>query len=103
MAKQKKKKTITTIFGRKKVCTHKEQSDGAYFLKLIIYFICGTFWVRLLNIQFGPIEHLSVPLGLLVGIAFSTYECSHVDKKIELAVLLAATFTSFYLPVGVTV
>jgi hypothetical protein len=103
MAKQKKKKTITTVFGTKKVCTHKNQSDAAYFLKLIVYFICGTFWVRLLNVEIGPFEHLSLPLGLIVGVAFSTYECSHVDKKIELAVLLAATFISFYLPVGITI
>lgn len=103
MTKQKNTNTITTIFGRQKVCTHKKQSDTAYFLKLIMYFICGTFWVRLLNIDVGPFEHLSLPLGLAVGIAFSTYECSHVDKKIELAVLLAATFISFYLPVGVTI
>ncbi len=102
MAKQKKNKTITTIFGRQKVCTHTSQSDTAYFLKLIMYFICGTFWVRLIGINFGPFEHLSVPLGLVVGVAFATYECSHVDKKIELAVLLAATFISFYLPVGIT-
>lgn len=103
MAKQKKTKTITTIFGRQKVCTHKKQSDTTYFLKLIVYFICGTVWVRLLGINVGPFQHLSLPLGLIIGIAISTYECSHVDKRIELAVLLAATFISFYLPVGITV
>lgn len=102
MIKQKNRKTVTTIFGTKKVCTHKQQSDTAYFLKLIVYFICGTFWVRLLNVDIGAFTHLSLPLGLVAGIAFSTFECSHVDKKIELAVLLAATFISFYLPVGIT-
>lgn len=102
MAKQ-KTRTITTLFGGKKVCTHKSQSDSAYFLKLVVYFICGTFWVRLIGVQLGPFEHLSLPLGLVVGVAFATYECSHVDKKIELAVLLAATFISFYLPVGITI
>ena len=103
MVKKKSTRTITTIFGTKKVCTHNKKSDTAYFLKLIVYFICGTFWVRLLGVNFGPFEHLSLPLGLIVGVAFSTYECSHVDKKIELAVLLAATFISFYLPVGITI
>jgi hypothetical protein len=103
MAKTKRKRTITTIFGTKRVCTHKHQSDTAYFLKLVLYFICGTFWVRLLNVQLGPFEHLSLPLGLVVGAAFSSYECSHVDKKIELAILLGATFISFYLPVGIIV
>lgn len=104
MAKQKKtNRTITTIFGGKKVCTHKHQSDTAYFLKLIMYFICGTFWVRLIGVDIGPFAHFSVPLGLVIGIAFSTYECSHVDKRIELAVLLLAAFISFYLPVGITI
>lgn len=91
MAKQKRK-------SKKSV-----ESDSAYFLKLVLFFILGTFWVRLVNINSGPFEHLSLPVGLIVGLIFASHEHFQVDRKIEYAVLLAATFISFYLPVGITV
>lgn len=92
MAKQKKKKIVRT-----------RESDSSYFLKLVLYFILGTFWVRLLHIDIGPFEHLSLPLGLLLGVFFASHEHFQIDRKIEFAVLLAATFISFYLPVGITI
>ena len=78
------------------------ESDSAYFLKLVLFFMLGTFWVRLLNVSFGPLDHLSVPLGLVIGLIFASHEHFKIDRKIEYAVLLAATFISFYLPVGIT-
>lgn len=79
------------------------ESDSAYFLKLILFFILGTFWVRLLHINIGPFEHLSVPLGLVIGLFFASHEHFQIDRKIEFAILLGATFISFYLPVGITI
>ena len=92
MAKQKRKNK-----------TYQKETDSTYFLKLLMYFAIGTLWVRLLNINIGPFEHLSLPLGLLIGLVFASHEHFQIDRKIEFAVLLAATFISFYLPVGVTV
>ena len=91
MAKQKRKASKTT------------ESDSVYFLKLILYFLFGTFWIRLLNVSIGPFEHLSLPIGLLLGLLFASHEHFQIDRKIEFAVLLAATFISFYLPVGITI
>lgn len=82
---------------------NQKETDSTYFLKLLMYFALGTLWVRLLNINVGPFEHLSLPLGLLIGLVFASHEHFQIDRKIEFAVLLAATFISFYLPVGVTV
>ncbi len=79
------------------------ESDSAYFLKLVLYFLLGTFWIRLLNVSFGPFEHLSIPVGLILGLIFASHEHFQIDRKIEYAVLLAATFISFYLPVGITI
>jgi hypothetical protein len=81
----------------------KTETDSAYFLKLVMYFILGTFWIRLVDVSFGPFEHLSLPLGLLIGILFASHEHFQIDRKIEYAVLLVATFISFYLPVGITI
>ena len=79
------------------------ESDSAYFFKLVLYFLLGTFWVRLLNVSFGPLDHLSIPAGLILGLIFASHEHFQIDRKIEYAVLLAATFISFYLPVGITI
>jgi hypothetical protein len=92
MAKQKRK--------AKKVTS---ETNSTYFLKLILFFALGTFWVRLLHINIGPFEHISLPLGLVVGILFASHEHFQIDRKIEFAVLLAATFISFYLPVGIII
>lgn len=81
----------------------KKEADSSYFLKLLLYFILGTLWVRLLNIEVGPFQHLSLPLGLVVGLWFASHDKFQIDRKIEYAVLLVATFLSFYLPVGVTI
>ncbi len=78
------------------------QADTTYILKLVMYFIMGTFWVRLINVQIGPFQNFSFPLGLIVGLALASRECFQIDRKIEFAVLLVATFVSFYLPVGIT-
>lgn len=79
------------------------ESDSAYFLKLILFFILGTFWVRLIDVSIGPFTHFSVPVGLLIGLLFASHEHFQIDRKIEFAILLGATFISFYLPVGITI
>ncbi|MDQ5913018.1 MAG: hypothetical protein QG659_440 [Patescibacteria group bacterium] len=91
MAKQKRKKNVRS-----------KESDSTYFLKLVLFFILGTLWVRLLHIEIGPFQHLSLPFGLVFGLFFASHEHFQIDRKIEFAVLLAATFISFYLPVGIT-
>lgn len=95
MAKQKRKVKKQRIALR--------ESDASYFLKLVLFFILGTLWVRLLDVQIGPFEHLSIPVGLIIGIVFASHDHFQIDRKIEYAILLGATFISFYLPVGITV
>ncbi len=79
------------------------ETDSVYFLKLVLFFLLGTFWVRLTDVNIGPFQHLSVPVGLFVGLLFASHEHFQIDRKIEFAILLLATFISFYLPVGITV
>ena len=88
---------------KKKTIKSNTETDSKYFLKIILFFILGTFWVRLVNINVGSLTHLSLPIGLILGIVFASHEHFQIDRKIEFAVLLAATFISFYLPVGITV
>lgn len=81
----------------------KNETDSAYLLKIVLYFIVGTFWVRIINIDAGPFKDLSLPLGLVIGVSFASHEHFQIDRKLEYAILLVATFISFYLPVGIRI
>jgi hypothetical protein len=64
--------------------TTPRESNSAYFLKLLLYFILGLIWIK---INGRPL----IPFGLIVGLIFSTHEHFQIDRKIEYAVLLMAT------------
>lgn len=78
-----------------------KETDSTYFLKLVVYLILGSFWVRITK---GDGSHqLPIPVGLLVGLVFSLHESLQIDRKIEYAVLLVAAFIGFWLPIGLTI
>lgn len=97
------KHTMATKKKTKKPASTPQETDAGFFFKLVLFFILGTLWVRLLHVQIGPFEHFSIPVGLVVGVIFASHDRFQIDRKIEYAILLAATFISFYLPVGVTI
>jgi len=61
-----------------------KETDSAYFLKILLYFMLGIIWLKLNG---RPI----VPLGLIVGLLISTHEHFQIDRKMEYAILLIAT------------
>ncbi len=75
------------------------ESSAAYFLKIMMYFILGTLWLR---INRGGNEY-AIPIGLPLGLLINTHEKFQIDRKIEMAVLVVATFLSFFLPLGLVV
>lgn len=74
-------------------------NDGGFLLKLVMYIVVGTQW---LHIESGN-GSLPIPLGLLIGLLFATHEHFRLDRKIEYAVLVAATLVGFYANVGLIV
>ena len=72
MTQSKRKKVVET------------ETDSTYFLKLLLYFMVGLVWIKVNGM---PI----LPIGLLVGLLFSTHEHFQIDRKIEYAVLLVST------------
>lgn len=86
---------------KKRTAKQAAESNSAYFLKILLYFILGTLWVRVLNVNVGPFAHFSLPIGLLVGLLFASHEHFMIDSKIEFSILILAAFISFYLPVGI--
>ena len=73
------------------------ESDGAFFLKIVLFLVVSSFWVR---IQFNDGSELPLPVGALLAVMYALHEHFQIDRKIELALILVALFISFWLPVG---
>ena len=89
-------KTKTTVKKRK---SSGQEGDSTYLLKLVLYLIVGSQWLRITK---GSTE-IPIPLGFIIGIMFTMHEHFRIDRKIEYAVLLMAMFLGFWLPMGITV
>lgn len=68
--------------------------DGVYLFKLVLYLLLGSIWLKF---EGG----LGVPVGLIIGLAFTAHERFRIDRKIEYAVLLVAMFVGYLAPFGV--
>lgn len=63
------------------------EADNAYFLKILIYFILGTVWIKLyVNNNGVPL----VPIGLILGVIIAQHDHFAIDRKIEYAILLVS-------------
>lgn len=89
-----------TKVSRKKNTNVAKQDDSAYFLKLVLYLIIGSLWLRIENF---PDWQIPLPLGLAIGLWYASHDHFKIDRKIEYALLLVSTFVSFWLPIGITV
>ena len=74
------------------------EQDSAYFLKLVLYLILGSLWVKVTK---GETGQLPLPVGFIVGLLFVQHDHFQIDRKIEYAVLLMAMFLGFWLPFGI--
>lgn len=61
----------------------RKEADSVYFLKILLYFILGTIWVR----RGGQ---AILPIGLILGLLFASHDHFRTDRKIEYALLLLA-------------
>lgn len=90
-----KKSKKNTISKRKTT-----EPDSTFFLKIVVFLILGSQWVY---IESFPDWQIPIPVGLILGLVFATHEHFQIDRKIEYAVLLVATFISFWLPLGLVI
>lgn len=74
------------------------ETDGAYMLKLVLYMIVGSMWLKITTSGGGQVP---IPIGFIVGVLFAMHDHFKIDRKIEYAMLLAAMFIGFWLPIGV--
>lgn len=74
-----------------------KEVDSVYFLKLVVYLVLGSFWLRIVTKTGAQIP---LPIGLLAGVVLLRHERLQLDKKIGYAILLMSAFISFWLPIG---
>lgn len=78
-----------------------QELDSVYALKMVVYLVLGSFWVRF-SLD-GSLIQIPVPVGLIAGILLARHERLQIDRKIEYAILLMAMFIGFWLPIGMNI
>jgi hypothetical protein len=63
--------------------TKRKEADSVYFLKILLYFILGTIWIK-------HNGQAILPIGLILGLLFASHDHFRIDRKIEYALLLLA-------------
>ncbi len=74
-----------------------QQFDSAYLLKIVLYLIIGSQWLK---IETKGGVQIPIPAGAIVGVLFAAHDHFQIDRKIEYAVLLVAMFIGFWVPLG---
>ena len=62
----------------------RRETDNVYFLKILLYFVIGTIWIKYNG-------WVIFPVGLALGLLFVHSDHFAIDRKVEYAVLLVAT------------
>ena len=71
--------------------------DGVYLLKLLLYVLLGSMWLKL-GSDSG--FNIPVPVGFILGLIFTSHEHFQIDRKIEYAALLVAMLFGYFAPYG---
>ncbi|HSX08408.1 MAG TPA: hypothetical protein VLG11_05955 [Candidatus Saccharimonadales bacterium] len=95
MAKPKQTRKTAALRGRR--ATVAQEYDGVFLLKIVLYLILGSLWIK---VSRGQSVTLPLPVGLIVGVAFAFHDHFQIDRKIEYAVLLVAMLIGFFAPFG---
>lgn len=70
--------------------------DGVFLLKLMLYALLGSLWLKT---SYGTLS-VPIPFGLVVGLLFALHEHFQIDRKIEIAVLVVAMLIGYVAPFG---
>lgn len=80
------------------------ESDSTYFLKLVLYIVLGSLWLKFSTpFEVGPFILNGLPVGLVLGVVFASHDHFQVDRKIEYAILLLMTILTYFLPAGIVI
>lgn len=71
--------------------------DGVYLFKMVLYLLLGSIWVK---VSAGADLTVPIPVGLIIGLIFTTHEHFQIDRKIEYAIMLVAMLFGYFAPYG---
>jgi hypothetical protein len=74
------------------------EADSTYLLKLVMYLIIGSLWLKITHEETGG--QIPIPAGFIIGVLFVRHEHFQIDRKVEYALLLIALLVGFWLPIG---
>lgn len=92
MTKTKQKKKSSSALSKAE-----QNFDGVYLFKMVFYLLLGSLWLKISN---GTSTAIPIPVGLIIGIIFTTHEHFRIDRKIEYAVLVVAMLFGFFANYG---
>lgn len=97
--KQKTKVKATSTSLRERVF----ESDGTYFLKLVVFVLLGTFWLKFSQpMSWFGVPLNALPVGFLVGLLLvRQFEKHQSDRKIWYAILIVVTIICYNAPAGI--
>lgn len=81
------------------------EPDSTYLLKLVVYVLLGTLWLKLAQ----PIVWLGlpvggIPFGLMLGLVLVRwFEKYQTDRKIWYAILVVVTIIGYFVPAGIVI
>lgn len=73
-----------------------QELDGVYLLKLALYVILGSMWIKITKGN----SYIPIPIGLVIGLIFASHDHFRIDRKIEYAVLIVAMLVGYFAPYG---
>lgn len=88
-----KQKSVKLAKARKKPASY----DGIFAFKLALYVVLGTMWIKVTD---GHVVTFPLPIGLILGMIFTSHEHFAIDRKIEYSVLMVAALIGFFAPFG---
>jgi len=79
------------------------ETDSTYFLKLVVFVLLGTFWLKFQQpVSWLGVPFSGVPVGLLVGLLLvGKFEKYQSDRKIWYAILIIVAIVCYFVPAGV--
>jgi hypothetical protein len=80
------------------------ESDGTYFLKLVLYVVLGSLWIKFaVPVEIGAFVINGLPIGFFLGLIFASHDHFQVDRKIEYAILIVMMILTYFLPAGIVI
>lgn len=81
------------------------ESDSTYFLKLVVFVLLGTLWLKFGQaMSWMGVPLHGIPLGLFIGILLIwKFESHQSDRKIWYVTLLLVTLICYFVPAGIVI